>query len=128
MIGDSGTAILCKALEKNSTLKVLSLAVCNISNAGIQTLTDCVRFHNNTHLTRIYLFGNPQNDNREKEILSYWLELNAIGRSAMRGSISSAMIPTVLSSPSNQNRPDLLYGLLRELPHVWCPKRGSSLY
>lgn len=126
MIGDTGTKLLCKAMERNKTLSVLSLAVCSITSKGIQLLADCVESHN-TQLTRIYLFGNPYNqtNSKEKSKLSYWLDLNAHGRSSMmlhvEDCIAPSIIPHVLAVPSKQNRSDLLYGLLRQLPHLWTP-------
>jgi hypothetical protein len=128
MIGDEGTERICNALQRNSSLTILSLAVCNITNKGIQTLAECVQSHN-TRLTRIYLFGNPYNHNsKEKKTLSYWLDLNAHGRSTMReGNVSRAIIPHLLALPSHHNRSDLVFGLLQDLPHVWVPATLQTL-
>lgn len=122
-IGDRGASTLSISLHKNVSLKVLSLAVCNVTNQGIDALHQCVHYYN-TSLSRVYLFGNPYNDGSEhRRRLDYWLELNAAGRGPMRsGETSAALIPHYLSRPSSRRRrPDLVYGLLRQMPHSWIP-------
>ncbi|CAJ1954874.1 unnamed protein product [Cylindrotheca closterium] len=124
LIGDRGSSALSTSLRKNASLKVLSLAVCNVTNQGMDALYNCVHSFN-TRLSRVYLFGNPYNDGSEhRKRLDYWLELNAAGRGTMRSSETcAAVIPHFLSraSSSNQERPDMVYGLLRQLPHSWIP-------
>lgn len=125
MIGDEGTRLISQALNLNSTLKVLSLAVCNITNKGIRYLADCLQGHNTT-LSRLYLFGNPyDHESKDKVQLTYWLDLNACGRQTFQKTTTStcriSMISQSLAKAAQQNRHDIIYGLLKESPHVWIP-------
>ena len=120
-IGDEGAAYLCDALNHNSTLVLLALGVCNISNVGLKILTGCL-CHRNRRLERIYLYANPLDHNSPmKTELTYWLELNAHGRRYLQHEhCRPEWMPRIFAKVES-SRPDLLYGLLQELPHGWAP-------
>jgi hypothetical protein len=129
LIGNGGVKVLSKALEMNSSLNVLSLALCNIQNGGILNLAECLQYHN-TQLKKIYLFGNPYNHNsRDKKQLSFWLDMNSHGRGIIRSGIYNSItyheegiIPHMLTKAARKSRSDILYGLLREGPHLWIDR------
>lgn len=132
LIADEGAILIADSLRKNSTLKVLSLAVCKITNAGIHALAECMP--NNFSLQRLYLFGNPYDHNSADKVrLTHWVDLNAYGRSTMiheldndhaKSSSSSrsllpSLIPHILTKLEKQDRFDIIYGLLQESLHLW---------
>jgi Ran GTPase-activating protein (RanGAP) involved in mRNA processing and transport len=120
-IGDKGVEELCDALQHNESLVLLALGDCQISNRGMHALTQCLR--QNSSLQRFFLYGNPidYDDTVDRTEFAYWLELNSIGRRLLRTpDFRSELLPRMLSKVHNS--PELLFGLLHELPHVWLPR------
>ena len=119
-IGDKGVQELCDALQHNESLVLLALGDCQITNRGMHALTQCMR--QNSHLQRFFLYGNPMeyDETADRTEFAYWLELNSSGRRLLRTKgFRSELLPRMLSKV--QNNPELLFGLLHELPHVWLP-------
>jgi Ran GTPase-activating protein (RanGAP) involved in mRNA processing and transport len=119
-IGDKGVEQLCDALQHNESLIILALGDCQISNRGMHALTQCLR--QNSSLQRFFLYGNPMEyETVERTEFAYWLELNSSGRRLLRTpDFRSELLPRMLSKV--HNNPELLFGLLHELPHIWLPR------
>jgi hypothetical protein len=82
-IGDAGVAFLSEALlvhHDDSSLSLLALGDCAITDIGLSSLVPCLR--TNTTLEKIYLYANHHIDNnsQDKKELTYWLDLNSQGR------------------------------------------------
>jgi Ran GTPase-activating protein (RanGAP) involved in mRNA processing and transport len=127
-VGDEGIQWLCQALKTNATLKVLSIASCQLSNQSLHYLLDALK--HNTTLEQIYSYSNPFKDTKRSKEVDYWLEMNRNGRSDIRAeSYRSEFIPNLVVKCSrdslNCERPDRVYGILRELPHLWYPVAPS---
>ena len=121
-IGDEGVEVLCRhALTRNSSMMLLALGDCEITERGLHFLLQCLR-GNFTSLERLYLYANPLDESSaEKAEVTYWLDLNAQGRGYFRNEdCQSELVPRILTR--SRNSPKLLYGLLQELPHVWVRK------
>jgi hypothetical protein len=119
-IGDEGLKLLCLALRQNPSLVLLALGNCEISDKGTQALTHCLR--TNCHLERLYLYANPLDySSPEKSEQVYWLDLNARGRAYLRREDCRLELISRILSRANES-PELVYGLLKELPHVWTPR------
>jgi hypothetical protein len=119
-IGDTGMERLCRAIHHNRSLMLLALGDCEITDRGIHALVQCLR--HNCSLQRLYIYGNHVDlgsaDNKE---VRHWLELNDRGRRAFLRSENcrSEFLPLILAKESDN--PEILNGLLRELPHIWAP-------
>jgi hypothetical protein len=121
-IGDKGVKELCDALQHNESLVLLALGDCQISNRGMHALTQCLR--QNSQLQRFFLYGNPMeyDETVDRTEFAYWLELNSSGRRLIRANgFRSELLPRMLSKVHDS--PELLFGLLHELPHIWLPAR-----
>jgi hypothetical protein len=114
-LGDTGAKALAASLKHNTKLRLVDLrfndtigsksryhflTMLETSNTSLRT---CDLLHAKAHLLQ--------------QQLDYWCELNRNGRSMARFEEGAQMLPLVLER-SNM-RPDLLYGLLSETPHVW---------
>jgi hypothetical protein len=119
-IGDDGMEQLCHAVCHNRSLMLLAIGDCQITDRGIHALSQALR--SNCSLQRLYVYGNSgvnlnSDDNLETR---YWLDLNAGHRAFLRSNdCLPGFLPEILAKSSK--RQELLYGLLRELPHVWAP-------
>jgi Ran GTPase-activating protein (RanGAP) involved in mRNA processing and transport len=121
-IGDAGVEVLCEALGDNTSLTLLSLGDCDVSNRGLSSLAACLR-NKNCHLERVYLYANPMisetNGENAKEEITYWLDVNSRGRKVLRAKQCNAQIvPYILAKVNNQL--DQLYGLFHECHRHLC--------
>jgi hypothetical protein len=115
-------------------LKLLSLADNGrITRNGLEQLLDLLDKSYFPHLQRVYLHGNPCSTSQQlMDRLSYFLELNTVRRHIVTSEdFPAPAVPYVLERV-NRNitqdagmRASVLYGLCRELPHIW-PKGRSS--
>jgi Ran GTPase-activating protein (RanGAP) involved in mRNA processing and transport len=128
-IGDGGMELLCQALRHNRSLMLLAVGDCRVTDKGMAVLAHCLR-HYNCSLQRLYSYGNAFTNKCESSSsgadhhleVRYWLDLNARGRSFLRSDqCRSEFLPRMLSKVSE--KPEVLYGLLRELPHLWGVSR-----
>jgi hypothetical protein len=124
MVGaGDGMELLCEALHHNQSLRLLALGVCGLSHRSICALAQSLRQHN-CSLQRLYAYGNPlvDLDSRDYVQLRYWLDLNTRGRSFIRDQqdFRSEYLPRVLAKVDG-DKPEIIYGLLRQLPHIWLP-------
>lgn len=127
-LGDAGFEGLCQALKQNRNLVLLACGGCSITySCGVRSLTDGLR--SNPSLQRLYMYGNLGIDGNSTGVafldgpdsseLQYWLDLNGRGRGLLRNQedCHPGLLPLVLERVSSQSM--ILYGLLREVPHVW---------
>mmetsp|Transcript_890 Transcript_890/g.1414 ORF Transcript_890/g.1414 Transcript_890/m.1414 type:complete len:319 (-) Transcript_890:35-991(-) len=124
-IHDKGAISIAHALLHNTTLKMLALADNEITIESLHTFEKTLQV--NCTLQRCYLFGNRfRHDCYQKSHISYFLNLNVAGRGFFRdetnGNSNAALLPYLIARRS-QN-PNIVYGLLSELPHVWVPSKN----
>jgi hypothetical protein len=126
-IGDAGMELVCQALHHNRSLMLLAVGDCRFTDKGMAALAHCLR-HYNCSLQRLYSYGNAftkcdSSSGADHHLeVRYWLDLNARGRSFLRSDQCRAeFLPRMLSKVSE--KPEVLYGLLRELPHLWVVPR-----
>jgi hypothetical protein len=130
MIGDDGVMWLCDALNTNTRLKTLSIASCRLSNQSLDTLLHTLK--QNTTLERIYSYSNDFTDTRLSQEVDYWLGMNRNGRADIWSeTFRSEDIPNLVVKSSRDSvllcdRPDRVYGLLREVPHLWSTAPPSK--
>jgi Leucine-rich repeat (LRR) protein len=105
---------------RDEGLKLPRCQACKISDKGTQALTHCLR--TNCHLERLYLYANPLDYfSPEKSEQVYWLDLSARGRAYLRREDCRSELISRILSRANES-PELVSGLLKELPHVWTPR------
>ena len=124
-IDDEGMECLSKALRCNRSIMVLAVGECQITDVGIAALNEALQ--TNCSLQRLYSYGNPGIDlsSMDNSSIRYWLALNAGRRAFLRSNeCLPAFVPRILAKSSK--RPELLYGLLQELPHVWAGSESLS--
>lgn len=109
-----------RALEHNTTLRVLSLADNDI--ADLQPLVQVMK--TNVTLQRIYLYGNKYSSSEQqqhyKTCIGQFLRLNVVGRQLLlqqQEQVHVGLYAYILGRVSNE--PALIYGLLREVPQLW---------
>ena len=130
-IGDDGLRGLSEGLSMNTALKHLYLNDIRGSNQGLRYLVQLVK-HSNPYIKVITTMtthaecycscdGRPIRSDRDRiiEVLEYYLNLNQNGRSFMRHEPHINLLSWVFARASH--KPEILYGLLQEIPHSWSP-------
>ena len=128
-IGDAGLQGLAEGLAHNTTLKHLYLNDIRASTNGLRFLVQLVK-HTNHHIKAIttmetvHSYQSISEDysrlsDRDKIVdeLEFYLSLNQNGRSFLRQEPPVNLLAWALAKV--RQKPDLLYGLLREIPHMW---------
>jgi hypothetical protein len=131
VMGDEGISALAEGLRSNTTLRRLYVGDNRFSTRGLKALLLLVKESNasliaiNARLRRHEVSSEPQ---LLLELqMSYYLSLNQHGRAWIRSyQPQAALLPYILQPLTttvvsmDQGNMPLVYGLLRELPHVWC--------
>ena len=152
-IGNVGAGYLANSLRKNSTLRALDLSDNFIGDDGLRALSDAL-IHNRSlkhlilgdnrfsaeglrHLLRLvernstlllldakaHLKGGSNEYQKLEAKISLNVMLNQCGRGLIRDDrVKGGLLPLILGRVSV--KPDLLYGLLQDLPHLWNHSRS----
>jgi Ran GTPase-activating protein (RanGAP) involved in mRNA processing and transport len=119
-IGDEGVEALIEGLQFNTTLKHLFLGDNIISVRALKKLTRFLETDNSSLL--ILDAKNHQETSKSKERLinqmEHYLSLNRNGRHVFRQEPSRALIPMVLGRVADNEDHEVVYGLIRDLPHL----------
>jgi len=110
-----GMDAFCDALQQNTTLTHLVLDMNPLSQTSAHQLLDALE--QNTTLMRLGLLTLTLPHNLTRR-LRHTVSLNKAGRGWMRNEKAhSSFVPKLVERVSKE--PDLIYGLLRERPHLW---------
>jgi Ran GTPase-activating protein (RanGAP) involved in mRNA processing and transport len=116
-IGNAGLEALSGALVHNQSLKLLFLGDNRFSAEGLKHLVELVKRKTTLFLldVKAHLQGSSSEYRELEREISHYLVLNQCGRGVIRK--EPGMLSLVLEHVNT--KPDLLYGLLRDLPHSW---------
>lgn len=116
-IGNAGLEALSGPLVHNQSLKLLFLGDNRFSADGLKHLVALVKRKTTLLLldVKAHLQGSSSEYRELEREISHYLMLNQCGRGAIRN--EPGLLSLVLGHFNT--KPDLLYGLLRDLPHSW---------
>lgn len=137
-INDNGIDALIQGLNVNTTLKHLFLGDNHLSVQSLQKLRDLVATSNvslhildaKTHYSNARATGSGTGDDQKLKLIcqmEHFLSLNRNGRQLLRQEPSRAILPLIYARVTadpytntcrQTHAPDMLYGLIRELPHL----------
>lgn len=138
-ISDDGIDALISGLQVNTTLKHLFLGDNQLSVQALQKLQDLVATKNaslhildaKTHYSRVTCTSSEDKKSKLYQKMEHFLSLNRNGRLLLRQEPSRAILPLIYarvtadpytnisySCQQTHYSPELLYGLIRELPHL----------
>jgi len=123
VIGDAGILALKTGLLENTTLRHLFVGDNRFGCHGLEVLVELLKDHNTTiHILDANSHSTQQQGRQSQQQLllhqiRHYLALNQAGRPLVRNEPNEALLPRVLAKVTHQ--PDLMYGLIRDLPHVF---------
>ena len=115
-IGDDGARALSEALVDNTSLTTLILGDNRLSSDGLQHFVNLLEQNCTLLLLDTHLQACSNEYRRFEETISFYTSLNQYGRGVLRR--HGDVILSLLLEHVNK-KPDVLYGLLRDCPHLW---------
>lgn len=118
-IGATGAKALAASLKHNTHLRIIDLRFNDTMGymSGylfLSTVQEC-----NTNLT-VCDVSHSKSQPLQRRI-DYWCELNQWGRSMAQFEEGASLLPLILEHC--KERPDLIFGLLSETPHIWSKRK-----